>query len=55
MKKRYSKEFMEKIPESLLDNKEIQPVNLKGNQPRRLIGRADAEVDAAVFWSPDGK
>ena len=43
----------EKTPESPLDNKEIKPVNLKGNQPRILIGRADAEVDAAVFWSPD--
>ena len=36
-----------------LDNKEIKPVNHKGNQPRILIGRADAVVDAAVFWSPD--
>ena len=44
---------LEKTPESPLDNKEIKPVNLKGNQPRILIGRADAEVDAAVFWSPD--
>ena len=38
---------------SPLDSKEITPVNLKGNQPRIFIGRADAEVDAPVFWSPD--
>ena len=27
----------------------IKQVNLKGNQPRILIGRADAEADAPVF------
>ena len=37
--------------ESLLDSKEIKPVNLKGNQPWILIGRTDAE--APVFWSSD--
>ena len=35
-----------------LDNKEIKPVNLKGNQPWILIGRTD-EDEAPVFWSPD--
>ena len=44
---------LEKIPESPLDSKEIKPVNLKGNQPRILIGRADAEAEASVFWPPD--
>ena len=28
-------------------------VNLKGNQPRILIGRTDADVETPVFWSSD--
>ena len=44
---------LEKTPESLLDSKEIKPVNLKGNQPWILIGKTDAEAEASVFWSPD--
>ena len=44
---------LEKTLESLLDCKEIKPVNSKGNQPWIFIGRTDAE--APVFWSPDGK
>ena len=42
---------LEKTPENPLDSKEINPVNLKGRQPCKLIGRTDAE--APVFWSPD--
>ena len=42
---------LEKTPESPLDSKEIKPVNLKGNQPRILVGRTNAE--ASVFWSSD--
>ena len=45
--------LVEKTPESLLDSKEIKPVNLKGNQPWILIGRTDAEAEAPVFWSSD--
>ena len=37
--------------QSPLDNEEIRPVNLKGNQQWILIERTDAE--APVFWSPD--
>ena len=44
---------LEKTPESLLDSKEIKPINLKRNQPWKLIGRMDAEAEAPVFWSPD--
>ena len=36
-----------------VDCKEIQPVNLKGDQPWVLIGRNDAE--APIFWPPDEK
>ena len=43
--------MLEKILESSLDSKEINPVNVKGNQPWILIGRTDAEVETPVFWS----
>ena len=44
---------VEKTLESPLDNKEIKPVNPKGNQPWIFIGRSDAE--ALILWPPDGK
>ena len=44
---------LEKIPESPLDCKEIQPVHPKGNQPSIFIGRTDAE--ASIVWPPDAK
>ena len=44
---------LEKTPESPLGNKEIKPVNLKGDQPWTLTGRTDAEAEAPVFWSSD--
>ena len=44
---------LEKTLESPLDNTEIKPVNLKGNQPWIYIGRTDAE--APVLWPPDVK
>ena len=40
-------------PESSLDNKEIKPINLKGNQPWVLVGMTDTEVETLVFWSSD--
>ena len=43
----------EKTPESPLDSKEIEPVNLKGDEPWIFIGRTDAEAEAPVFWSSD--
>ena len=42
---------LEKTLESPLDNKEIKPVNLKGNQSWIFIGKADAET--LVLWPPD--
>ena len=45
--------LVEKSPESLIDSKEIKPVNLKGNQPWKLIGRTDAEAEVPAIWSPD--
>ena len=31
----------------------IKPVNPKGNQPRILTGRPDAEAEAPTLWPPD--
>ena len=44
---------LEKISESPLDSKEIKPVNLKGYQSWKLIGRTNAEAEAPTFWSSD--
>ena len=35
--------------------REINPVNLKGDQPWLFTGRTDAEAKAPVFWSSDAK
>ena len=45
--------MLEKIPESPLDCKEIQPVHPKGNESWIFIGRTDAE--APILWPPDAK
>ena len=46
---------LEKTLESLLDSKEIKPVNPKGNQLWIFTGRTDAEVEAPILWAPDAK
>ena len=46
---------LEKSLERLLDCKEIQPVNPKGNQPWLIIGRTDAEAEAPILCPLDGK
>ena len=46
---------LEKTLESPLDCKEIQPGNLKENQPLIFIGRTDAEAEAPVLWPLDAK
>ena len=46
---------LEKILESLLDSKEVKPVNPKGNQPWIFTGRTDAEAEAPILWPPDAK
>ena len=42
---------------SPLDCREIQPVNLKGNQSWIFIGRTDVETEteAPILWPPDSK
>ena len=41
--------------ESLLDCKEIKPINLKGNWSWIFIGRTDAWAETPIFWPPDVK
>ena len=43
---------LERTLECPLDCKEIKPINLKGNQPRILIGRTDAEAEGPMLWLP---
>ena len=40
---------LEKTLESLLGIKEIKPVNPKGNQPSRFIGRTDMKLKLQYF------
>ena len=46
---------LERILESPLDCKEIQLVHPEGDQSWVFIGRTDAEMEAAILWSPDAK
>ena len=47
--------MFEKILESPLDQKEIKPVNPKGNQSWIFIGSTNAESVAPILWPPDVK
>ena len=47
--------MLEKILESALDCKEIQPVDPKGNQAGIFIGKTHAKAETPVLWPPDGK
>ena len=47
--------MLEKILESPLDSKEIQPSHPKRNQSRIFIGRTDVEAEAPILWLPDVK
>ena len=46
---------LEKILESPLDCKVIQPVHHKGDQFWVIIGRTDVEAETPILWPPDGK
>ena len=46
---------LEKILESPLDFKEIQPVHPKGDQSWVSIGRTDVEAKTPILWPPDAK
>ena len=47
--------MLEKILESPLNSKEIQPVNPKGNQPWIFIERTDAGAESPLLWPADTK
>ena len=46
---------LEKILESPLDGKEIQPVHSKEDQSWGFSGRTDAKAETPVFWPPHVK
>ena len=46
---------LEKILESPLECKEIQPVHPKGDQSWVFIGRTDVEAETPILWPPDAK
>ena len=46
---------LEKILESPLDCKEIQPVHSEGDQPWDFFGRTDAKAETPVLWPPHVK
>ena len=46
---------LEKILESPLDCKEIQPVHSKGDQSWVFFGRNDAKAETLVLWPPHGR
>ena len=41
--------MLEKTLKNPLDNKEIKPINHKGNQPWIYLGKTDAEAEAPMF------
>ena len=53
LKNSYFLTVLKKTLESPLDSKEIKSVNPKGNQPWIFIEKTD--VEATIFWPPDGK
>ena len=46
---------LEKILESPLDCKKIQPVHPKGDQSWVFIGRTDAKAETPILWPPHAK
>ena len=46
---------LEKILESPLDCKEVQPVHSKGGQSWVFFGRNDAKAETPILWPPDVK
>ena len=46
---------LEKTPENSLDSKKLKSINLKGNQPKILIGRTNVEAEAPILWPPEAR
>ena len=51
----YGSVVLEKILESPLDNKEIQPIHSKGDQPWDFFGRNDGKAETPVLWPSHAK
>ena len=47
--------MLEKMLESTLDSKEIQPVHSEGDQAWDFFGMNDAKAETLVLWPPHGK
>ena len=47
--------MLEETLESLLDGKDMKPVNLIGNQPGIFSGRTAAKIEPPMLWPPDAK
>ena len=47
--------MLDKILESPLDCKEIQPVHSEGDQPWVFFGRNDAKAETPILWTPHAK
>ena len=47
--------LLERILESPLDCKEIQPVHSEGDQPLNFFGRNNAKAETPVLWPPHAK
>ena len=47
--------MLEKTLESPLDCKEIQPVDVKGDQSWVFTGRTDVETETPILWPHDAK
>ena len=45
----------EKTLESLLDSKEIKPVNSEGDQSWDFFGRNNANAETPILWPPHAK
>ena len=46
---------LEKILETPLDCKEIQPVHSEGDQPWDFFGKTDAKAETPILWPPHAK
>ena len=46
---------LQRILESPLDCKEIQPVHSEGDQPLNFFGRNNAKAETPVLWPPHAK
>ena len=46
------RQYLQMISDNDVSDKEIKPINPKGNQPWIFIGRTDAKTEALKLWPP---